>query len=248
MTIVDCAVYKDGERRDGQARPAGGVRALRATTTRRGSGSACTSRPRRSSTRSARSSTSTRWPSRTRSRRTSGPKLEEYGDSLFLVLKPARYHDETEEVEFGEILIFMGEGFLITVRHGDTTELHDVRMRVGARPREDEARPGRRAARDHGPDRRRLRPGARRASRTTSRRSSRRSSRPTARTRRSGSTTSSARCWSCTARPRRCSGRSTGWRTTTTPYIPEEMHDVLPRRATTTRSASTSRSRTSARC
>ena len=55
------------------------------------------------------------------------PKLEEYGDTLFLVLKPARYHDDTEEVEFGEILIFMGRGFLITVRHGHTTELHDVR-------------------------------------------------------------------------------------------------------------------------
>jgi magnesium transporter len=58
------------------------------------------------------------------------PKLEEYGDSLFLVLKPARYHDDAEEVEFGEILIFMGKGFLITVRHGETTELHDVRQEV----------------------------------------------------------------------------------------------------------------------
>ncbi len=58
------------------------------------------------------------------------PKLEEYGDSLFLVLKPARYIDETEEVEFGEILIFMGDGFLITVRHGETTELHDVRQEI----------------------------------------------------------------------------------------------------------------------
>jgi magnesium transporter len=58
------------------------------------------------------------------------PKLEEYGDTLFMVLKPARYHDDREEVEFGEILIFMGAGFLITVRHGDTTELHDVRHEV----------------------------------------------------------------------------------------------------------------------
>ena len=56
------------------------------------------------------------------------PKLEEYGDNMFLVLKPARYHDDTEEVEFGEILIFMGAEFLITVRHGDTTHLHDVRL------------------------------------------------------------------------------------------------------------------------
>jgi magnesium transporter len=61
------------------------------------------------------------------------PKLEVYGDSLFIVLKTARY-DETEEmVEFGEILLFLGEGFLITVRHGETA-LHDVRMRMEERP------------------------------------------------------------------------------------------------------------------
>jgi magnesium transporter len=62
------------------------------------------------------------------------PKLEEYGDNLFLVLKPARYHDDVEEVEFGEILIFMGEGYLITVRHGETTELHDVRLECERKP------------------------------------------------------------------------------------------------------------------
>ena len=62
------------------------------------------------------------------------PKLEEYGDSLFFVFKPARYHDDTEEVEFGEILVFMGAGFLITVRHGNTTELSDVRKQVEGDP------------------------------------------------------------------------------------------------------------------
>ena len=62
------------------------------------------------------------------------PKLEEYGDTLFLVLKPARYHDDTEEVEFGEILIFMGQGFLITVRHGETTQLHEVRLESEKNP------------------------------------------------------------------------------------------------------------------
>jgi magnesium transporter len=62
------------------------------------------------------------------------PKLEEYGDSLFFVFKPARYHHDTEEVEFGEILVFMGSGFLITVRHGDTTELAEVRKRIEGDP------------------------------------------------------------------------------------------------------------------
>jgi magnesium transporter len=61
------------------------------------------------------------------------PKLEVYGDSLFLVLKTARWQDATESIEFGEILIFVGDGFLVSVRHGET-ELHDVRLRLEERP------------------------------------------------------------------------------------------------------------------
>jgi magnesium transporter len=59
------------------------------------------------------------------------PKLEVYGDSLFLVLKTARYDDE--RLTFGEILVFMGDGFIITVRHGETP-LHEVRERMEERP------------------------------------------------------------------------------------------------------------------
>jgi magnesium transporter len=62
------------------------------------------------------------------------PKLERYGDSLFLVLRPARYVDETETVLFGEVLIFVGPQFVITVRHGDAPELGAVRRRLEARP------------------------------------------------------------------------------------------------------------------
>ena len=61
------------------------------------------------------------------------PKLEVYGDSLFLVLKTARYLEAEETVEFGEIPIFVGEDFIITVRHGETA-LHDVRLRTEQRP------------------------------------------------------------------------------------------------------------------
>jgi magnesium transporter len=50
------------------------------------------------------------------------PKIERYGDTLFLVLRPARYVDETETV-FGEVAIFVGPQFVITVRHGDAPEL-----------------------------------------------------------------------------------------------------------------------------
>jgi magnesium transporter len=56
------------------------------------------------------------------------PKLEVYGDTIFLVLKTARYVDPEEVVELGEILIFIGEGFIITVRHGEASSLHDVRL------------------------------------------------------------------------------------------------------------------------
>jgi magnesium transporter len=62
------------------------------------------------------------------------PKLEVYGDTLFLVLKTARYHDAEEAVEFGEILLFMGPGFIVSVRHGQAAELHGVRQEVEQRP------------------------------------------------------------------------------------------------------------------
>jgi magnesium transporter len=55
------------------------------------------------------------------------PKLERYGDTLFLVLKSARYIDETETVEFGEIYVFAGPTFVLTVRHGEASELGRVR-------------------------------------------------------------------------------------------------------------------------
>jgi magnesium transporter len=62
------------------------------------------------------------------------PKLERYGDTLFVVLRPARYMDETETVLFGEVAIFVGPQFVITVRHGDAPELGSVRRRLEARP------------------------------------------------------------------------------------------------------------------
>src|SRR3954467_1702804 len=43
------------------------------------------------------------------------PKLVRYGDSLFLVLKTARYLDETERVEFSEAHILVGKYFVVIV-------------------------------------------------------------------------------------------------------------------------------------
>jgi len=62
------------------------------------------------------------------------PKLERYGDTLFLVLRAARYLDEAEEVEFGELHLFIGPDFVITVRHSESPDLKTVRSRVEADP------------------------------------------------------------------------------------------------------------------
>jgi magnesium transporter len=62
------------------------------------------------------------------------PKLERYGETLFCVLRPARYIDETETVEFGEVHIFAGPRFVITVRHSEAPDLADVRRSLEARP------------------------------------------------------------------------------------------------------------------
>ena len=62
------------------------------------------------------------------------PKLEVYGDTLFMVLKTACYHDAEEAVETGELLLFVGDGFLISVRHGAASALDEVRRRVEGRP------------------------------------------------------------------------------------------------------------------
>jgi magnesium transporter len=62
------------------------------------------------------------------------PKIERYGEALFVVLKPAHYIDESETVEFGEIHVFAGRDFVLTVRHGEASALHGVRRRVESEP------------------------------------------------------------------------------------------------------------------
>jgi magnesium transporter len=62
------------------------------------------------------------------------PKLEDYDASFFIVLRTARYDDEREIVEFGEINIFLGSGYAIVVRHGEASELTGARRRLEARP------------------------------------------------------------------------------------------------------------------
>ncbi|WP_141895134.1 magnesium and cobalt transport protein CorA [Microbacterium kyungheense] len=61
-------------------------------------------------------------------------KLERYGDTLFVVLRPARYLDAAEEVEFGELHVFVGPGFVVTIRHAEAPNLGKVRRRLEAAP------------------------------------------------------------------------------------------------------------------
>jgi len=62
------------------------------------------------------------------------PKLERYGDVLFAVLRPARYIDEEERVEFGELHVFVGDDFVVTVRHAESPDLAKVRRRLENAP------------------------------------------------------------------------------------------------------------------
>ena len=63
------------------------------------------------------------------------PKMEQYeGEVHFVILRTARYDTAREEVDFGEISIFVGPSFVITVRQGAASELHPARLRLEQRP------------------------------------------------------------------------------------------------------------------
>ncbi|WP_328679756.1 magnesium/cobalt transporter CorA [Streptomyces sp. NBC_00322] len=62
------------------------------------------------------------------------PKLEVYDDSLFVVLKPVVYAPESGAVTTDELMVFIGDSFVVTVRHGESSPLHAVRLRLEAEP------------------------------------------------------------------------------------------------------------------
>jgi magnesium transporter len=62
------------------------------------------------------------------------PKLEVYDDTVFVVLKTVRYVDDEEAIETGQIMLFVNPDFVITVRHGEASDLHEVRESVENRP------------------------------------------------------------------------------------------------------------------
>ncbi|MFI2377712.1 magnesium/cobalt transporter CorA [Streptomyces sp. NPDC018964] len=62
------------------------------------------------------------------------PKLEVYDDSLFVVLKPVGYEPRSDTVSSGEVMIFLGDSFAVTVRHGEDAPLGAVRRRLEREP------------------------------------------------------------------------------------------------------------------
>jgi magnesium transporter len=58
------------------------------------------------------------------------PKLEDYDGSVFIVLRPARYLDEKEEVEFGEIHLFLARHYAVAIRRGEASGLRTARRRL----------------------------------------------------------------------------------------------------------------------
>jgi magnesium transporter len=62
------------------------------------------------------------------------PKLEEYGAGLFIALRTARVNGDHGGIEFGETHLFVGPGYVVSVRHGASLSYADVRVRCESTP------------------------------------------------------------------------------------------------------------------
>lgn len=62
------------------------------------------------------------------------PKLENYGDTIFIVLRTAQINPGNHKIDFGETHFFVGSNFLVTVRHGSSISYADVRNRCESTP------------------------------------------------------------------------------------------------------------------
>jgi magnesium transporter len=61
------------------------------------------------------------------------PKIELYGDSVFIVLRTAQMNQQ-HHIEFGETHFFVGNNFIVSVRHGSSVAYTEVRARCEAMP------------------------------------------------------------------------------------------------------------------
>lgn len=62
------------------------------------------------------------------------PKAETYPDTVFVVLKTARWVADAEAIAFAELHVFVGPGFVVSIRHGEASALSDVRRNLEAKP------------------------------------------------------------------------------------------------------------------
>ena len=62
------------------------------------------------------------------------PKLEQYGDSIFVVLRPAILSEDKQHVELGETHLFVGPRYIVSIRHGNTPSYVAVRTRCESTP------------------------------------------------------------------------------------------------------------------
>lgn len=61
------------------------------------------------------------------------PKVELYGDSVFIVLRTVQMNKD-HHIEFGETHFFVGENFIVTIRHGSSVSYTNVRARCESTP------------------------------------------------------------------------------------------------------------------
>ena len=132
MTVVDCAVYEDGRRRDGQVD-------LEEAYEASARGNSFVWIGLHEPTRAEFDSIQREFRLHELAvedaiKAHQRPKLEVYDDMLFIVLKTARYVDSDEVVDLGEIAVFLGEDYIVTVRHGEATSLHTVRAELERNP------------------------------------------------------------------------------------------------------------------
>jgi magnesium transporter len=137
--VVDCAVYVDGKRLPGQLTPADAINGVRT----RGEGFVWIGLFEPNARQLAELADDYGLHELAIEDAVTGeqrPKVERYGDMLFVSLKTVRHvtHDSpttaSEIVETGEIMVFLGKDFILTVRHHDHSGLSDLREELEAAP------------------------------------------------------------------------------------------------------------------
>ncbi|MEU0663596.1 MULTISPECIES: magnesium/cobalt transporter CorA [Streptomyces] len=133
--IVDCAIYRDGQRSDGPSDFSDALAAARAS----GSGDSFLWIGLHEPTEEEFDHVSEEFGLHPLAvedalKAHQRPKLEVYDDSLFMVLKPVVYEPSTDTVSTSELMVFVGDSFVVTVRHGEGAPLTAVRKRLEAEP------------------------------------------------------------------------------------------------------------------